>query len=437
MNNNNTKLESVTEQIGEDPTGKLLEGIMALLAEFDNDIRKIRCSGGMLGRIKKGIFPWHPPIGYLSEHNKKQDKKKENPDPIDPIKFPILKRALKEFAKGQYTLSEFADALRRYGLKTSHGGKLDLKFVNRLLNKHLSFYAGLIANPFYPKNGEQWYDGKHEPMITKDELFSIIQIRDGKNKKVVKFSNHNHTFPLKNILHCMGCGKKLTGSLTKGKCGHYPYYHCYNTECKFKERWFLKKKIEGHFVEYLKKISPKPQTLELFRKMVIEHWVKKGRVFELQKKEYEKEITELNAKKKRVYEMREDGEYTKVQATDRIAEIDSQILALNISVNETKIEQFDVEATVTYATKFISNVSCIWNDLPPELKPRFQKLIFPEGISYSFATNFRTPKICYIYTLNKKIASKKRQIVHDVDYNNININRMVQELSYLVEVLRH
>jgi DNA invertase Pin-like site-specific DNA recombinase len=211
-----TKLHSVTEQIGDDPTGKLLEGMMALIAEFDNNIRRVRCSGGMLGRLKKGIYPWKPPIGYLSEHNKKQDKKKETPDPIDPIRFPIIKRALQELAKGQYTLTEFADALRRYGLITTGGGKLDLKFVDRILSKHIRFYAGLLDNPFYPENGEMWYEGKHEPMITKEELFSILQIKNGKNKKVVKYSSNNKLFPLRGLLYCKECEKKLTASCPKG-----------------------------------------------------------------------------------------------------------------------------------------------------------------------------------------------------------------------------
>ncbi len=410
-----TKLHSVTEQIGDDPTGKLLEGMMAVIAEFDNDIRRVRCSSGMLGRLKTGITPWHPPIGYLSEHNKKQDKKKERPDPVDPVNFPILQRALKELAKGQYTLTQFADALNRYEIKTTKGGQVNLKFVDRILSKHLRFYAGILDNPFYPKNGEEWYEGKHEPMISKEELFAITMIKNGKNKKIPKYGSYNALFPLKGTLYCAECERKLTASCAHGNGGVYPYYHCYNVTCSRRGKVFLKKTVEGDFVGYLQSITPKQKTLELFKRMVIDHWTKKGKAFDLKHQQYKKELAELNAKKKRVYEMREDGEYDKVQFTDRLAEIENKIMVTTISLNETKIEQFDIEATITYATKFISNLSRIWFDLSPELKPRFQKLVFPQGVSYNKETKFRTTKLGYIYELNQKIEVEKYQFSKDVD----------------------
>ncbi len=410
-----TKLHSVTEQIGEDPTGKLLEGMMAVIAEFDNDIRKVRCSGGMLGLLKKGLYPWHPPIGYLSEQNKKHDKKKERPDPIDPHNFPIIKRALKELAAGQHTLTQFAEALKSYGLKTTKGGEINVKLGDKILNNYLGFYAGLLKNPFATSEGEMWYEGKHEAMITKDELYAIRQIKAGRNRKVIKYGSHNGLFPLKGTLYCKECESRLTASCTRGNGGVYPYYHCYNPVCSLRGKGLLKTTVETDFSEYLEKIIPKQKTLELFKKMVIDHWTKKGKAFDLQKQIFEKEISEQNAKKKRVYEMREDGEYTKAQTAERIAEIESKILAATISLNEAKIESFDLEATITYATKFVSNLSRIWFDLSSELRPRFQKLVFPEGISYDRKNKFGTIKLGCIFELNKKLEAEIPQVFHDVD----------------------
>lgn len=56
---------SVTEPIQSDPNGKLLETILAGFAQFDNDIRAIRSVQGMQQRLRDGIFPWKPPLGYL------------------------------------------------------------------------------------------------------------------------------------------------------------------------------------------------------------------------------------------------------------------------------------------------------------------------------------------------------------------------------------
>ncbi len=113
--------------------------------------------------------------------------------------------------------------------------------------------------------------------------------------------------------------------------------------------------------------------------------------------------------------MREDGEYTKIQFNDRIAEVENKIMATTISLNETQIEQFDIGATVTYATNFISNLSRIWFDLSPELKPRFQKLVFPQGVYYDAKTKFRTTKLGYIYRFIHKKEEEKPQISTYVD----------------------
>ena len=422
-----TKLHSVTEQIGEDPTGKLLEGMMAVIAEFDNDIRKVRCSGGMLGLLKKGIWPWSPPMGYLSEHNKKQDKKKERPDQIDPVNFPILQKALKEFAKGMYTMTQFADALTRYGFKPAKKGKIDVKLADRIMARHLRFYAGILDNPFNSeisqtlfKDGEPWYEGKHQAMITKEELYSIVQIKNGKGPKTPKkYTNFTEMFPLKGTLFCHECGHRLTAGTAHGNGGIYNYYYCYNPICSRKNKVINKEEVELDFIKYLKQITPKKNTLKLFQSMVIDHWKKLGRSFNLAEKQYKKELTDLKARQRKVREMRENEEYDGSEYRERMAEIESGLAAATISLNEAKLEQLDIEATITYSINFISNLSRLWFDLPPELKPRFQKLVFPEGVKYDSKTKFQTTKVGLIYKMNQKIEAEKSLILTGVDSRGV------------------
>src|ERR1700688_3244946 len=53
-----TSLHSVTEPIGNKPVEKFVETMLAASAEFDNAIRKQRCSSGMSSKINQGIWPW-------------------------------------------------------------------------------------------------------------------------------------------------------------------------------------------------------------------------------------------------------------------------------------------------------------------------------------------------------------------------------------------
>ena len=93
-----------------------------------------------------------------------------------------------------------------------------------------------------------------------------------------------------------------------------------------------------------------------------------------------------------------------------MAEIETGIAVANVSLNESKLEQLDVEATISYATNFVSNLSRIWFDLPPELKSRFQKLIFPRGVSYEKDQKFGTTKLGLIYELIQKTEAEKTSI---------------------------
>src|SRR5579871_5135643 len=58
------KLHSVTEPIGEDPMGNLMDGVLAAYAQFDNEIRLIRTVGGLKARTEQGGWPHDAPYGY-------------------------------------------------------------------------------------------------------------------------------------------------------------------------------------------------------------------------------------------------------------------------------------------------------------------------------------------------------------------------------------
>ena len=89
----------------------------------------------------------------------------------------------------------------------------------------------------------------------------------------------------------------------------------------------------------------------------------------------------------------------------------NEILTTKITLSETRIEQFDIEAAVIYATDFIQKMDRQWFDLSPDLRPRFQKLVFPDGIPYSRDTGFGTTKLGLIYEFSADFAVAKSNMV--------------------------
>ena len=169
-------LHSVTETIGNNPAEKFIETVLAGAAEYDNAIRKQRCIDGMMSKIRQGIFPWHPPMGYACAHTKKRGEKKTAPDEPDERVFPIIQRALREYAKGLCPMRDLARRLDEWGLAEIRGTKSQKQLVDRLLGKQLKFYAGILVNPW---TGEE-HQGLHEPMISQEEYEQIRLVRSGK-----------------------------------------------------------------------------------------------------------------------------------------------------------------------------------------------------------------------------------------------------------------
>ena len=399
-------LHSVTEPIGNNPTEKFIETVLAGSAEFDNAVRRQRCTDGMVARINQGIFPWKPPIGYACGNSKKRGEKKTEADKPDENTFPIIQRGLKEYARGQVSQTELARLFDEWGLGKYRGGKMRVQFVSKLLFRYLRFYAGIIRNPWTNEEVR----GLHKPMITEEEYHRIRMRLSGKGVKISRYKV-NPEFPLRKTILCGECHNPLTASYAHGNGGKYGYYHCFTRDCNRYGKSLSVDKVAEDFVKKLQEITPKKNFLALFNATVLDLWKEKGGYFEGEAKRYEKEVALLEAKRKRIFEMREDGSYTKEEFAERKAEVENELIASRISRSESRIEQFDVEAAVLYAERFIGDLGRQWTDLPPHLYPRFQKLVFPEGIPYTKGKGFGTAKLGLIFEINETIGVQKSDLV--------------------------
>jgi DNA invertase Pin-like site-specific DNA recombinase len=56
-------LRSVTEPIDDTSAGKLMEGVLASFAQFDNDVRSERTRAGMRAALERGRWTFFAPLG--------------------------------------------------------------------------------------------------------------------------------------------------------------------------------------------------------------------------------------------------------------------------------------------------------------------------------------------------------------------------------------
>lgn len=418
-----TTLYSVTEPIGNKPAEKFIETVLAGAAEYDNAIRKQRCSDGMLTRINQGIYPFKPPIGYACAHFKKRGEKKTEPDPLDEKTFPLIQKALREYARGIYQQKEIVQLLKQWGLKTPSGKSPTPQLVDRMLRKNLKFYAGIIVNPW---TGEE-KEGLHKPMITKDEMRQIQSVLSGNSRnnssKRIKF---NPEFPLRRTVLCGACKRSLTGSVTHGNGGNYPYYHCAYKTCSMYGKGIAKNILEKEFINLLEKITPKEKWFNVFRDSISDLWKERSKQFDTEVKRNEAYMLILETKKKRIFEMREDDSYTKEEFQNRKVEIEEEIESCKIALNTHRTDGFTIEKVLIYATDFIRSLAQKWLIMTISQKVRFQNLVLPEGIPYQKNIGFGTAKLGYIFELIQSFSVPKSS---SVDLVGFSWNRFTEELK--------
>ena len=422
-------LRSVTEQIGNDPSQKFMETLLAATAEFDNSVRAVRCTEGMSARINAGIWPWGAPLGYRMSPDRLPGEKKRVPDVPDEATFPILQKALQEFALGLHNQASFAARLDALGLAKVRGRKTSLQFANLLLSEErIRFYGGELFNPWTA----EYVTAAHTPMLTRAETLYLLTYRKlGRPPRVrVKADD---IFPLRGgTVLCGDCGHRLTASTPRGNGGRYHYYHCYNKACARCGHSIAKRDLEAAFVAKLAEIAPTPAFSKAFKEAVLEEWerlAKNGRAIRATR---EKQLKRLKERKKAIFDRYEEGTYTKAEFVERRKLIENDILALTVDRNEIHMDQVNYEEALEIAMTFLENIGTHWQRQPTHLQRRFQKLVYPEGVPYTPENGFGTAKLGLIFELNQNFDGQKSTLV---DLALFHWNQLGAELSHISSIL--
>jgi hypothetical protein len=120
---------------------------------------------------------------------------------VDPDRGHVITKMFEKVGNDQWS-----------GRKVYHWLRFELNF-HTVGNKPLALgnVYRTLSNPFYhgifeyPRNSGNWYQGKHEPLVSK-ELFDKVQEylkRDGISRK-------NHEFAFTKLMTCGSCGSCIS-----------------------------------------------------------------------------------------------------------------------------------------------------------------------------------------------------------------------------------
>ncbi len=202
------------------PSEKFLFMILGSQAKLENDNKSVNVRRGLRMRCEMGLWPAPAPTGYLNE--KRIDRK--GYVIIDPERGPIMRKMFEKVAYETWS-----------GRKIFHWLKFDLNFKSSTSGKNLTLsnIYKLLQTPFYygrfeyPVTSGNWYQGKHEPLIT-EELFQKVQDHL-KRDKITR--GESKEFAFTRLIHCGLCDSGVCAEekfkkLKNGKTLRYVYYCC-------------------------------------------------------------------------------------------------------------------------------------------------------------------------------------------------------------------
>ncbi len=389
-----TQIRSVTEKIDDTSAGKFMEGMLSVVAEFDNNVRTERSVGGMRERIRQGIWVWQAPMGYYRPQ-------KGSNLVIDPETAPFIKAVFTEYAKGSYTYESLADHLATQGYRTRKNRFPIPQLIEKILKNPL--YCGVI------KALSEEHRGAFEALIDQ-ELFDLCQ--EGRKRKahIVPRTAKNPHFPLRKLAVCSSCHQPLTASRSTGRHGKkYAYYHHQKQECE-KAKFITSEKFEKAFIEYLHSITPSIDYEKAFKAIVIDIWKTNYEKLDEENAKTRKDIAKLEESRQRIFEMHQRGVYSDGDFIFQKSVVNKQLDQKHRLLIDKRIEEFNMEEALAYCFDLVRNTPAKWKGFEYAEKVRFQKMIFDGNVEFD-GTKFGTALLSLVYKGNQEYQNEKSTLV--------------------------
>jgi DNA invertase Pin-like site-specific DNA recombinase len=370
-------LRSATEPIDDTSTGKLMEGVLAAFAQFDNDVRSERTRAGMRAALEQGRWTFVPPLGYLNAP--KWAGKSLTPDPDRAL---LVTRAFGEYATGRFTKEEVLDTVTRLGLRTRRGLTLNPQSFGRMLTNRL--YAGFIDLPNFGVSRR----GDFDPLVREETFCRVQAILQGRAQVTGPHNRSRPDFPLKGLVRCAACYRTLTASWSKGRNGRYAYYHCWR-QCRAVN--VTKSKLEGLFAEELKQLQPTAGYMRLVKELVLQAWQER-------KAEVTREADDTDRRAKAIQQKldRLDEAFLFAQSIDITTyerhrdKLRQELTLTQIDEHSVAVEKVDVEGILAFAERVLPRASDLWVQASLNQRQRLQQLFFPDGIAFDGRQFVRT-----------------------------------------------
>lgn len=318
LRRNGVRVISARENISNDASGILTEGILESMAEYysaelSQKIHRGQKENALKGKNNGGSIP----LGYTLGEDQKLV--------IDPVTAPLVLEIFQRYADGESKKS-IVDSLNERGIRTRKGNAFTIGSFN-----------GLFTNRKYI--GEYHYQDVvipgGVPAIIPEELFAAVQERVQANKRAPARTKAEVDYLLSCKLFCGHCGTMMVGESGTSKTGaiHY-YYKCGSAKRKtgctkkaVKKAW-----IEEKVIQTVQAYILQDDVIQELAGLIIKNLQQENPHLSALKKQQ----SDIQKKINNIFKAIEDGMYhTSLQ--ERIKELETQLKNIDISIAKESI----------------------------------------------------------------------------------------------------
>ena len=180
------------------PQGKFMLAVAFGQSKYYVDNLSENIKRGQRQKLRQGIWPKMPPVGYLN------DRVTRTIVP-DPERAPLVQKAFELYATSEYTLDRLTETVNDLGLTGRNGLPLARSQYHRVLRNPI--YCGIIRY-----NGEL-FGGKHEPLVSKGLFDAVQELVHARSQPK---SSRLKPYLYRALFHCGECGRAVTTETQKG-----------------------------------------------------------------------------------------------------------------------------------------------------------------------------------------------------------------------------
>jgi site-specific DNA recombinase len=189
------------------PQGKFVLNMAFGQSKYYSDALSENVRRGMREKIRRGVYPHKPPLGYLNEPRLRTIE-------VHQQKAPLLRRLFEAYATGRFNFDQMAELAAKWGLLSHQERPLARSMIPKILSDR--FYIGV-----FDWAGEK-YEGTHERLIPQ-ELFDLVQkVLADRGRGRYQTKKQRQPLAFLGLVRCAECGASVTAERQKG----HHYYRC-------------------------------------------------------------------------------------------------------------------------------------------------------------------------------------------------------------------